>query len=355
MKRIFSILLLMVSSYFLFAQTNNKVALDSIENISPLGEVNDTVQTEFFFGTDVPLEMILKYDITDFVKNKNKGEYLDAVLQINYKDQTVTKNIRIKARGNFRRGQCAFPPLFLNFKTDKIENTELQGMKKIKIVTHCSSSKNNETYIFKEYLVYKLYNVLTDKSFRVRLLDLSYIDTGKKQKNYRQHGFIIEPIELVAKRANSIEIESEIVKGVNVAEEDADRVALFNYMFGNTDWRFKGGHNMKFIKSMTTVTDKVLAVPYDFDFSGFVDTYYSFPQEWATTCESTTDREYLGYCRNNEDNYLKTIELFKDKKEEILDTINDFQYLSEKEKETLLDFINEFYSEINNTIKESTI
>jgi hypothetical protein len=347
MKRLLYLLLLLVFPYILWAQTTKKISIDSLENNSPLGEVTDTVQTDNFFGTDIPLEMTLKYDISAFVKNKQKGEYLDAELQVNYKDKPVTKNIRIKARGNFRRGQCAFPPLFLNFKTDSIENTELKGMKKIKIVTHCSSSKNNENYIFKEYLAYKLYNVLTDKSFRVRLLDLSYIDTGKKQKNYRQHGFIIEPIELVVKRTESVEIDPMVVRAQNIVEEDADRVAFFRYMIADTDWRFKSGHNMKYMKSLKDVTDKVIAVPYDFDFSGFVGTNYSFPQEWATTCENITDREYLGYCRNNDEYYLKTIALYNDKKEELLDTIADFEYITEKEKEYLLDFINEFYSEIN--------
>jgi len=342
-------LIILVFSNFLWSQTSNKIALDSIDNISPLGEVTDTVPTDNFFGTDVPLEMTLKYDISAFVKNKQDGEYLDAELQVNYKDKPVTKNIRIKARGNFRRGQCAFPPLFLNFKTDEIENTELKGMRKIKIVTHCSSSKNSENYIFKEYLAYKLYNVLTDKSFRVRLLDLSYIDTGKKQKNYRQHGFIIEPVELVAKRTESVLIDATIVRGPNLTEVDADRVALFHYMIANTDWRFKGGHNMKYLKSLNDITDKVIALPYDFDFSGFVGTNYSFPQEWATTCENIRDREYLGYCRDNEENYLKTIALFNDKKEEILKTITDFEYITDKEKKSLLDFINDFYSEINQT------
>ena len=338
---------MLILPYFLWAQTSKTISIDSLENNSPLGEVADTVKTDNFFGTDVPLEITLKYDISAFIKNKQKGEYIDAELQVNYNDKPVTKNIRIKARGNFRRGQCAFPPLFLNFKTDAIERTELAGMKKIKVVTHCSSSKSSENYIFKEYLVYKLYNILSDKSFRVRLLDISYIDTGKKQKNYRQHGFIIEPIELVAKRNESVLINPVIIKGPNIIEEDADRVAFFRYMIADTDWRFKSGHNMKYMKSMKDITDKVIAVPYDFDFSGFVGTSYSFPQEWATTAKGIKDREYLGYCRNNDEEYLKTIALYIDKKEEIMKTINDFNYLSEKDKKSLLDFISDFYREIN--------
>ena len=347
MKRLLFLLLILLLPYFLWAQTIKKISIDSLENFSSLEEVTDTVPVINFFGTDDLLEMTLKYDISAFIKNKQKGEYLDAELQVNYKDRPIKKNIRIKARGNFRRGQCVFPPLFLNFKTDTIERTELAGMKKIKVVTHCSSSKNSENYIFREYLVYKLYNILTDKSFRVRLLDIHYIDTGKKQTDYHKHGFIIEPIELVAKRTESVLIDPAIIRGPNIVAEDADRVALFHYMISNTDWRFKGGHNMKYLKSLIDLTDKVIAVPYDFDFSGFVGTNYSFPQEWATQTKDIRVREYLGYCRENDEKYLKTIEFYNNKKEEILKTISDFPYLSEKDKKSLLDFINNFYWEIS--------
>ena len=350
MKRLYFLLLLYIFPFFLNAQDNRKIAPDSLATQTILGEVSDTVPNVDFFGTDIPLPVTLKYDITSFMRNKQQGEYIDAELTVNYEGlPPITKNIRIKARGNFRRGQCFFPPLFLNFKTDPIERTELEGMKKIKIVSPCSSSKNNETYIFKEYLVYKLYTILTDKSFRVRLLDINYIDTGKKQKKYRQYGFIIEPVELVVKRNKSVLIDETIIKGPNVVEEDADRVAFFRYMIADTDWRFKSGHNMKFMKSLNDITEKVIAIPYDFDFSGFVGTNYSFPQEWATTCVNIRDREYLGYCRNNNDNYLKTIALYNDKKGKILKTIMDFEYLSDKEKKSLHNFISGFFDEIANS------
>lgn len=189
--------------------------------------------------------------------------------------------------------------------------------------------------------------MLSDVSFRVRLLDINYVDTGKKERNYKKFGFIIEPIELVAKRNNAIVIDSKVVKGKDTVEEDADRVAMFRYMISDTDWRFKSGHNMKYIKSMTDMSGKVIAVPYDFDFSGFVDTNYSFPQEWASRSESVLDRQFLGYCRDNDQNYLNSIELFNNKKDELLKTITDFEYLSEKEKKSLVSFVNDFFDEIS--------
>ena len=332
-------LLLFFLPFFLQAQ-------DSL-NYATLSEVSDTVPNIDIFGNDELLHLTLKYDISSFIKNKQKGEYLDAELTVSYKDiPPVIKNIRLKARGNFRRGQCPFPPIYLNFKTDPIKNSELKGSKKIKIVTHCSQSKSYDIYLLREYLAYKMYNELTNNSFRVKLLDITYIDTGKKQKNYHNYGFIIEPVELVAKRNESVEIEPIIVRGENIIEENADQVAFYEYMIGNTDWRFKGGHNMKYLKSLNQLTEKVTAIPYDFDFSGLVNTNYSFPQEW-TSLKDVRTREYLGYCRNSDDEYRKIINLYLNKKDRILETIQSFKYLDEKEKKSLIKYIDGFYSELS--------
>jgi len=347
MKRLAILLVAAVFPVCLWAQAIDKTSVDTTENLSSLGEVTDTIQNEGFFDTDVPLKITLKYDITSFIKNKNKAEYMDAELII-YKDNEapVTKNIRIMARGNFRKGQCFFPPLFLNFKTDAIERTELQGMNKIKVVTHCTSGKNNDMTVLKEYLAYKFYNVLTEKSFRVRLADITYIDTGKKKRQYQEMGFVIEPVELVAKRNNCVLVDPLVVRGVNILEEDADRSALFQYMISNTDWRFKSGHNTKYMKSLTDLTPKVIPVPYDFDFSALVDASYAFPQSWSTS-ESLFQRDYLGYCRGNDEEYLKNIRFFVSKQEKIMNTIATFPYLPASEIKDISKFIDGFFESIS--------
>ncbi len=177
---------------------------------------------------------------------------------------------------------------------------------------------------------------------------MKYIDTGKKERNYERFGILIEPLDLLIKRTESIEIEANVIKATDVIEEEADLVALFQYMIGNTDWRIKVGHNTKFIKSLTKVTPQVSPIPYDFDYAGFVGTHYSHPQEW-TSIENVRDREYLGYCRDNDEAYLKVIRKFIDKKDEILETINSFNYLDERERESLVKYIESFYSQIEDT------
>ena len=347
MKNLVILILLVSLCFTLPAQNTYDNLNDTLNDQSLLEPVVDTIPEINIFGSEEPLKITLKYDITSFMKNKNEGDYLDAILQIHYSEtQTVTKNIRLKARGNFRRGQCMFPPIYLNFKTDPFENSELKGIKKMKLVTHCSPSKTGENYILKEYLAYKIYNTLTDNSFRVRLLDITYIDTGKKAKNYHKYGFLIEPEELVAERNKSIEIDPILMREQNVVEADADRVALFQYMIGNTDWRIKGGHNMKCLKSLTQITDKVIPLPYDFDFSGFVDTNYSFPQSW-TSIKEVTEREYMGYCRDDEQEYLDNINYFLNDEDKIFELIDNFKMLDEKEKKSLSRFIQSFYYEIS--------
>ena len=333
------IVFLLLYSLFLAisAQENN-------QNLQ-IGPVSDTVETLDFFDNEEPLELTLKYDITSFIKSKYKGEYLDAELIIYPSDNdSIVKNIRLKARGNFRRGHCFFPPIYLNFKTDPIEEGELAGIKKIKLVTHCSNSKAYQDYVLREYLAYKIYNLLSDYSFRVKMVDINYIDTGKKDRNYEQHGFLIEPIDLLEKRTNSVEVDGELISGLTVLNTEMDRVSVYEYMIANTDWRVRGGHNIKYLKSLEWVTNRVIPVPYDFDYSGMVDAHYAIPQEW-TSVKKVTEREYLGFCREDENLYLKAIEPFIQNKDEIFSLIEDCQYISEKEKKRLRSFIIGFYDE----------
>lgn len=338
----------LVLSFNLFAQSKKISESDTIPFNSRIEAVVDTLQEIRIFEDETPMNLVLMYDITSFIKNKMEGEYLEAELQVEYKDYRNTKNIRLKARGNNRRETCFFPPIYLNFKNDPIEESELKGFKKVKLVTHCSSSKSYTNYILKEYLVYKMYNILTNNSLRAKLLNIKYIDTGKKKRNYDKFGILLEPIELLVARTNSVEVDGKVIRKNNVIEKEADILALFQYMIGNTDWRIKGGHNTKYMKSMSTLSRKVTPVPYDFDYSGLVGTHYSFPQTW-TSIETVQEREYLGYCRDREEDYLKTISLFIEKKDEIFTTINSFTYLSERDRKSVSIYINQFYDEIENT------
>lgn len=312
---------------------------------SPLAAV-DTLRHDFglFTGDDL-LRLTLRFDIKEYIREKPKDEFMNAILTyyINDKD-SISKEIRLKSRGIFRNEYCQFPPLSLYFsKPDSVKN-DLDKLVKIKVVTHCYSG--NENYLFKEYLVYKLFNVLTDYSFRVRLARIDYISTTGKTKTISTFCFLIEPLNMLTQRTKTIPVNSATITQKNIIPEIMDRVTLFNYMIGNTDWTVTYQHNIKvLINSFSDKPSLGIAVPYDFDYSGLVDAHYATPAE-ALKLESVRQRRYLGLCRT-EDDFLKALKEFSDKKPEFYRIINEFPWLNEKVKKSMTGYLDEFYNGID--------
>jgi len=308
--------------------------------------VSDTIQAGGLFESDSPLNITLISDFTSFMKPKYDDKYLPAKLIVHLpSNDSIVKNIRIKTRGKSRKKMCMFPPIKLNFKTDPIKDPDMEGVKKVKMVTFCKSSMIYNSYILKEYLIYKLYNAVTDYSLRVRLLKVDYEDTGKKGFNHSRYGFVIEPMKALVKRMNAVEIETKVVMYNQLDQLAADRVALLNYMIGNTDWQYQTSHNLKFVRILDINTPGAVPIPYDFDFSGFVGTDYAAPQEWSNV-DDIRDRDYMGFCRDTPDNFNKLKDEYLAAEQEIYDIIMGFEPLSEKERKRLLWYIEEFYKEL---------
>jgi hypothetical protein len=228
-------------------------------------------------------------------------------------------------------------------------STEFDGIDKLKLVTYCKLG--NEEYVLKEYLIYKLYNVLTDNSFKVRLLRVKYINTAKEKKPVVQYGFVIEPVKLLEKRTNSIEVKSLNLTQKHIRPEWMDRFAIFNYMVGNTDWSVPNLHNaLVLVKPGELLSGLGMIVPFDFDYSGLVNTDYAIPFE-TLPIESVRDRYYMGICRT-EDVYKNDIREFAEKKAEFLKVIIDFPYLKERTKKEIISYLNGFFNDFD---KRNTI
>lgn len=312
------------------------------EEINESYAVQDTLPDFGMFTNDDLLELSLRFNVTEYTRKKPKDEYLDAVLTYHIsKTDSINKDVRLKTRGVMRNGYCSFPPLLLNFKKTEFEREDLGRIEKIKVVTHCQSG--SEDNLFKEYLIYKLYNVLTDSSFRVRLFKINYINTFKQTKTISTYAFFIEPLDLLAERMNSMPIDVVALSQKNIVPEMMDRMAVFNYMIGNTDWSVPGQHNCKILVSREPGAGELgQIVPYDFDYSGLVNASYAIPQE-NLGIETVRERVYLGHCRSD-DEFLKTLQEFAEKKQSLYNVINEFPYLTEKEKKSMLQYLDQFYS-----------
>jgi hypothetical protein len=295
------------------------------------------------FQSDSIIKISLKFDIKEFVRTKHKGEYQKAQFTLYHLDSImVDEEIRIRARGIARRSHCYLPPIKLNFKETEFDNDTLTDISSLKLVTHCKNSKMYDQYLFKEFLVYRMYNLLTDSSFRVKLLDIDYIDSKDKMKPLTKYGFIIESNDHLANRLQGVRINTQ---GINTWDTDRYLTGLldvFQYMIGHTDWAIPVLHNIRLIKPSVPYSG-ILAIPYDFDYSGMVNTIYSIPDENLGT-ESVRTRVYRGYCLPSEDHYNRIFKVFLNKKQEMFSLVEDFELLDKKSREEMLSYLEEFYT-----------
>ena len=309
----------------------------------------DTIFNDFgLFTSDKVLNISLRFDVTEYMRNKSREDYLDATLtyHINEKD-SINKELKLRSRGISRLSICNFPPISLNFKKGDLKTDLQKKIEKIKLVTHCN--KGNEEYLFREFIVYKLYNALTDYSFRVRLVKINYINTARKNKVIDTYAFLIEPLNMLTERTNSYEVENMKLSQKFIDPEIMDRVSLFSFMIGNTDWSVPGQHNVRIISMYNEDNSgKGGLVPYDFDYSGLVNTHYALPSEFLGL-KSVRERFYLGACRTDEE-YKERLQQFTDKKAEFYRIINEFEYLTEKDKKQMTGYLDEFYSYLEKDI-----
>ncbi len=291
------------------------------------------------FESDEILNVTIKFDITQYMRKK-PNEYMDAVITFYTDvDDSISYDIRLKSRGERRRELCAFPPIKLNFKDTRTIYGDIDSMTNIKMVTHYNSTRIYDDYVLKEYLVYKLYNLITEYSFRVRLLRIKYIDTGRRERTYSKYGFLIEPLNLLEQRLNVFEIENVHLRYKDLIPDMLDRMAIFQYMIGNTDWQVISYHNIKLVKGRTQL--KAIPIAYDFDYSGFVNTSYAIPAE-ITDIEDVTQRYFLGACRPDT-TYLRILGEFMDKKNDLFEIIEYFDLIDDRSKKFVTGFLEDFF------------
>lgn len=297
------------------------------------------------FEDEAPLEMTLQFDLSTYLRTKPKEEYMKGKITFHPGSaDSMTRDIRLRTRGIFRNAECYYAPLELNFKNADFGFSDLDSIRKIKLVLPCKNDSESEKNILIEYLTYKMFSALTDTSFRVRLLRVNYIDSENKKKPYTQFGFFIEPTQMLAGRTNSVEIESRALNQKTIYSRMIDRIAIFNYMIGNFDWAVPNQHNIKTFKPLVFVESVYLAtaVPYDFDFTGLVDAEYAVPDDQITGTTSIRERIFLGVCRDREV-YQKDLEEFLEKKDEFYRMINEFPYLNARQKKNMIYYLDTFY------------
>ncbi len=263
-----------------------------------------------------------------------------------------TIDAKVSLRGITRRRVCDFPPLKLHFDKDKMKGTEFRGNKSLKLVTYCDTNTKFEQYYLKEFLAYRIYNLVTEYSFRVKPMMIDYKDSEQDDQSITRFSFLIEDIDDVAKRNDVKELSIPRVLYRELDPVVTSRLALFQFMIGNLDWAATDGpkedtccHNSRLIGAGTEINPKY-TVPYDFDSSGLVNAHYAAPPD-GLKVRNIRQRLYRGFCAFN-DELPETRTLFNEKKADILALFKNNPHLSERSRDDAIDYIEDFYSIINN-------
>jgi hypothetical protein len=297
-----------------------------------------------FFTDEKLIDITLTTDIRKLQTEKKIEVYQPGNVIFRFPDSTViTEDIRLYARGHFRRDNCLVPPIMLNFHNST--SPLLSSLGKLKLVIGCGLTSDDEQLVLKEFLIYKIYNLLDTKSFRARLVRVNYKDTRNKMKPFSQYAFFIEDDDDMARRNDCIKKEDKGVQTESTERNTMTKVAVFEYFISNGDWSVPGNHNTKLIYPKNNKTALPYVVPYDFDHSGLVNASYATPNEILGT-ESVTERVYRGFPRTMEE-LQAVFDVFIKQKENINDLIMNFTLLKERTRKQIVDYLGEFYKTIN--------
>lgn len=312
------------------------------------------------FADDAVLDVRIEAPIKVLMDVRPDKAYLKGTFvfsDLDGEEQRV--GLKLRTRGNYRRDKshCDFAPILLNFPKNDVYGTLLAGQNKLKLVTHCRSYDFEfEHFLLREYLSYRLFEELSEVSYRVRLLRVTYHDPHEDEGIVR-YGFVIEDDKDMAKR-NGLKMAK--VRHVTHDDHDPARenlVHVFQYMIGNTEYSLvnpepdrKCCHNIDLLS--VTKEAPFVALPFDFDFSGVVGAAYAEPNP-RYPIKTVRTRFYKGRCKNS-DLLPETLELFRRKRADlfaIIDRVAGLDQTAERAMRPARSYIEKFYATIDDPDK----
>jgi hypothetical protein len=307
-------------------------------------QANSDSSQKNLFETDEVLSIKLTGNIHELTNDKVENSQYHP-LTLSYKAENgneVSLSVEAKTRGHFRKtmGNCTYPPLLLHFlKNDTLLSTIFGEQNKLKLVMPC----RGDEYVIHEWLVYKIYNLVTPISFRARLVTVELNDIKKKKITPPFYGVLLEEDQQLAKRNHNVLIKRQIRP--ELADLNAfTKMAVFEYLIGNTDWSVQY-QNIKLVAADSNAVP--ITVPYDFDHAGVVNAPYAKPAE-ELNMNSVRERRYRGYCITDMKKFDEVISLYNHLRTDIYKLYTDCPLLDIKYVKATILYFDKFYQTINN-------
>ncbi len=285
------------------------------------------------------LDITIEIDLDSIKTRRRSQDAFETSLSFRDRKKNIQKwEVEVTIRGKFRRVHCETPPLKLNFKKSHLREAGLTPFDDYKLVTHCMVDQHlSKELLLKEYLAYKIYNQITDYSYRTHLLKITYKnpETGKED---RQWGFIIEDTALLRTRVEAEKEEGLLFPIDTFDQKQLKVMAVFQFLIGNLDWSLKSGRNVNYIRK----EKQIIPIAYDFDFAGLVNAPYANPvldyQFRPVGKKGSFDP--LGLDKD----LIVILDYYDAKRKSILKTARKLKFLSVESRRILLQYLDNFYS-----------
>jgi hypothetical protein len=315
--------------------------------ICSLSSAQKSLSSDLLYVDQTPLEIQLKYSNKNVKKNTTDSTFIETDLNFLIENKWNTIPVSLRARGNFRRAKCYFPPIKMKIKKSLSKNTVFKGNKSLKLVLPCRTEDEKNDNILQEFIAYKIYEVISPYHFKTRRVNIDFTEPkGRKNKTFALKGFLIEDDSRLAKRFDGRVVEQFIhpmaMQGLTSLQH-----AFFQFLIGNTDFSVSYQHNGKLLYT----SKEFLPLPYDFDMTGWVDPSYGFGNP-VLQLSSLTERRYRGF--NRDDEVMNTVrKQYIDSKDEIISIVDSFklEFDSTYEFDKMYKFMTDFFEIIENDKK----
>lgn len=334
------IITLILSLTFYFGVSAQKKLPNNADEKKQLINLHDPL-----FDNDDILHFSLTGNLNTLFNDRNKNiSYHPVLLRYKVKDTITSINLAIKTRGNFRRDvkNCKMPPLMLNFpKKNNMKGSVFEDQNKLKLVVPCQGDE----YVIREWLVYKLYNLVTEKSFKAKLVRVDFEDSLLKRNAETHYCILLEDENKLADRNKCFVWKRKLRPMKSISAKEFNKMAVFEYMIGNTDWSVPYLQNIVLLTKDSTKAP--FPIPYDFDHAGIVDAPYAKPAE-ELELSSVRERLYRGFCEKDKKIFAESFELFNKLKDDFYKIYTSCSLVSAKYIRSTIKFLDEFYKVINN-------
>jgi hypothetical protein len=306
------------------------------------------------FADHSTIDVTIEAPLTTLQSVRSDEDYLEGTFSYQTADgETGELDLKLRTRGRLRLKPttCNFPPVRLNFRKKQVKDTVFDGQDKLKLVAHCQNGNPSyEQLVLREYTAYRLMQVLTDRSFSVRLMRIHWVDTESDWTRTKV-GFVIEDDDDVADRLGMTAKKTPNLTVADLDQQHQNLVNVFQYMIGNTDFSLIQGvdendccHNS--VPMTATGGAPYIPVPYDFDLAGIVNAPYATPNP-KFPIRNVRQRLYRGRCINND--YLDgTIASIVEHRDEMMAIVAGLDLATDSTKKNVTRYLEGFFDTVAN-------